>query len=78
MTSNAAAKALGVTPGALKQLVEAKVLTPLRTRGPRGGINLYAEARGVARDLYWPDLPPQKWTGLSRSAFGLGGADIAQ
>ena len=24
------------------------------------------------------DLPPQKWTGLSRSAFGLGGADIAQ
>lgn len=21
------------------------------------------------------DLPPQKWTGLSRSAFGLGGAD---
>lgn len=44
MTSNAAAKALGVTPGALKQLVEAKLLTPLRTRGPRGGINLYAEA----------------------------------
>ena len=24
------------------------------------------------------DLPPQKWTGLSRSAFGLDGADIAQ
>ena len=24
------------------------------------------------------DLPPQKWTGLSRSAFCLGGADIAQ
>ena len=24
------------------------------------------------------DLPPQKWTGLSRSAFGLGGADITQ
>ena len=24
------------------------------------------------------DPPPQKWTGLSRSAFGLGGADIAQ
>lgn len=24
------------------------------------------------------DLPPQKWTGLSRSAFGLGGADVAQ
>ncbi len=24
------------------------------------------------------DLPPRKWTGLSRSAFGLGGADIAQ
>lgn len=44
MNSNAAAKALGVTPGGLKQLVEAKVLTPLRTRGPKGGINLYAEA----------------------------------
>ena len=24
------------------------------------------------------DLPPEKWTGLSRSAFCLGGADIAQ
>ena len=24
------------------------------------------------------DLPPQKWTGLSRSAFGLDRADIAQ
>ncbi|WP_304282163.1 hypothetical protein, partial [Caulobacter segnis] len=23
------------------------------------------------------DLPPKKWTGLSRSAFHLGGADIA-
>jgi len=22
------------------------------------------------------DLPPQKWTGLSRFAFGLGGADV--
>ncbi|WP_191555043.1 hypothetical protein [Brevundimonas aurantiaca] len=27
---------------------------------------------------FGPDLPPRKWTGLSRSAFGLGGADIAQ
>ena len=31
-----------------------------------------------ARDRYTGDLPPRKWTGLSRSAFGLGGADIAQ
>jgi hypothetical protein len=30
------------------------------------------------RDAAAFDLPPQKWTGLSRSAFGLGGADIAQ
>ena len=34
------------------------------------------------RDLRRPqsedDLPPQKWTGLSRSAFGLDRADIAQ
>lgn len=44
MSSNAAAKKLGVTPGALKQLVEAKILTPLRTRGPKDRINLYAEA----------------------------------
>ena len=29
-------------------------------------------------DLLRFDLPPRKWTGLSRSAFGLGGADIAQ
>jgi hypothetical protein len=25
-----------------------------------------------------PDLPPKRWTGLSRSAFSLGGADVAQ
>jgi hypothetical protein len=43
MTSNAAAKELGVTPGALKQLVEAKMLTPLRTRGAKDRINLYAK-----------------------------------
>ena len=24
------------------------------------------------------DLPPEKWTGLSRSALGLGRADVAQ
>ena len=30
--------------GALKQLVEAKMLTPLRTRGAKDRINLYAEA----------------------------------
>ncbi|MEN5229135.1 hypothetical protein [Brevundimonas naejangsanensis] len=44
MTANAAAKKLSVTPGALKQLVEAKMLTPLRTRGPKDRIALYAEA----------------------------------
>lgn len=44
LTSNAAAKKLGVTPGALKQLVEAKMLRPLRTRGAKDRINFYAEA----------------------------------
>lgn len=61
MTSNAAAKELGVTPGALGQLVEAKVLTPLRTRGASGRIKLYAiadidalkAARGEGRSSAW-------------------------
>jgi hypothetical protein len=44
MTANVAAKELGVTPGSLKQLVEAKLLTPLRTRGAKDRINLYAKA----------------------------------
>ncbi|MFN3535937.1 MAG: helix-turn-helix domain-containing protein [Brevundimonas sp.] len=43
MTAAAAADALGVTPGALKQLVEAKMLAPLRTRGARHTIKFYAE-----------------------------------
>ena len=32
----------------------------------------------MAKRLEVTDLLPRKWTGLSRSAFGLGGADIAQ
>jgi transposase InsO family protein len=30
------------------------------------------------RDELLNDLPPEKWTGLSGSAFGLGWADVAQ
>ena len=33
---------------------------------------------GIWIDVFICDLPPEKWTGLSRSAFCLGGADIAQ
>lgn len=44
MTSHTAAKELGVTPGALKQLVEAKMLMPLRSRGARRTISFYAAA----------------------------------
>jgi len=44
MSSHTAAKELGVTPGALRQLVEAKMLTPRRSRGARRRINFYAAA----------------------------------
>ena len=29
-------------------------------------------------NLVYRDLPPKKWTGLCRSALGLGWADVAQ
>jgi putative restriction endonuclease len=35
------------------------------------------EADRLRRDHAYA-LPPEKWTGLSRSAFGLGWADVAQ
>lgn len=44
MSSQTAAKELGVTPGTLRQLVEAKMLTPLRSRGARRKIHFYAAA----------------------------------
>lgn len=44
MPARTAAKELGVTPGALRQLVEAKMLAPLRSRGARRRINFYAAA----------------------------------
>lgn len=43
MTSNMAARELGVKPGALKQLVDANMLAPIRSRGARGKIHLYAK-----------------------------------
>ncbi|WP_295219268.1 helix-turn-helix domain-containing protein [uncultured Brevundimonas sp.] len=39
-----AAKALGVTPGALKQVVEAQLLAPIRTARARNKVSLFAEA----------------------------------
>ena len=32
----------------------------------------------MGRGRWFRSFPPEKWTGLSRSAFGLGGADVAQ
>lgn len=56
----------------------------------RASVNLAAEraqveggdpaavAAAIRGAGYEPDLPPEKWTGLSRSALGLGRADVAQ
>lgn len=43
MSSKGAAYELGVTPGALKQLVEAKLLAPIRSRRARYEVSLFAE-----------------------------------
>jgi putative transposase len=57
-------------------------LTVRKRRSRRRAIGTRApilvEVRQNARWSLDFDPPPQKWTGLSRSAFGLGGADIAQ
>ena len=56
----------------LKQLLSAETREQLKHRQvrthPKDGFFFFGPT----------DLPPKKWTGLSRSAFHLGGADIAQ
>lgn len=67
MSSQTAAKELGVTPGALRQLVEAKMLTPLRSRGARRKIYFYAAADIDA-------LKAVRGEGMSCSWFRAGSA----
>lgn len=67
MPAHAAAKELGVTPGALRQLVEAKMLTPRQSRGARRRINFYAAADIDA-------LKAARGGGMSCSRFRIGSA----
>lgn len=67
MTSRTAEKELGVMPGALRQLVEAKMLTPLRSRGARRKSYFYAAADIDA-------LKAARSEGMSCSWFRAGSA----
>ena len=62
--------------------VTPKFISPVdpaaRWTGANKGPAFFAYATNYLIDLEHADLPPEKWTGLSRSAFCLGGADIAQ